>query len=434
VLLAKLKNSVIYGASDFAVKSTNLLLTPFYLSRLSVEEFGKFAILVATYSLLQLIFNFGFQSGFIRYYYIWEDKDGEIITNIWSLLIFSSTIGLIIIILYSFVEVSILFSTVEFSCIILTSILFATIINNSIAIFKVKEESIASGILGIITASSGMVLILYLFLATSLDGLSPIILGNLIASIVGSIYAIIINRNKLFRKIYFNPFIKIFTYSYPLIFHNFFQWILNSGDRFILLLLLGKEALGGYFFCYQFAIGTQFLFRSVNSSLFPMYSKAANGIKIDNNIKRINNYYLSFVVVAGLIVNLVAPLIIDIFNLNKYEDYTYLIPLLVGGALFYSLYYIPMNFVTLTRGKTNYIFLITLISALTGIVINVFLVKIDLIFAGIASFASYLSLTIIFNLFSNKYEDYKQFIDLKNYKVSVTLIILITVISGYILK
>jgi O-antigen/teichoic acid export membrane protein len=430
LLVKKIKNSVIYGLSDFAIKGTNLVLTPYYIYKLSIDEFGQYAILIAVYSLLQIVFNLGFQSGYIRYYYIWDNDDGEIISNTWILLLISSIFGVLIIAIHSLFTVELIFTNKEFIIIVITSILFATIVNNTISIFKVIEMPLRSGALGLIVSISGTSSIILLFSYSNLTGLSPIIVGNLIASIVGASYSILSNYDAIFTSAKLKSFKKILNYSAPLVWHNMFQWILNSSDRFILLILIGRESLGGYFFCYQFAIGLQFIFRSVNSSLFPMYSRIANNNNMNeyNNIYKINNYYMILVITAGSSVILFSPVIITYFKIVEYIEYIYLIPLLAGGSLFYSMYYVPMNFITLSSGKSKKVYLLTFLAAFVGILINIIFVKLSLVFAGIASFTSYLVLSVAFNNYACKIDSYKRVLNINNYLMVIVYITILSVI------
>ena len=67
-----LKNATIYVLSDFLIKSSSILLTPYLLIRLNIIEFGQFGLITATMALGQLGYNLGFQSGYVRFYYIKE--------------------------------------------------------------------------------------------------------------------------------------------------------------------------------------------------------------------------------------------------------------------------------------------------------------------------------------------------------------------------
>ena len=78
-----LKNSSIYLIAEILVRSTNLILTPYYVAKLSIQEVGILSILLASYTISQKILNFGFQSGYTRFAYNSSLKKEGIFSSVW---------------------------------------------------------------------------------------------------------------------------------------------------------------------------------------------------------------------------------------------------------------------------------------------------------------------------------------------------------------
>ncbi|GMV21377.1 MAG: hypothetical protein AMXMBFR57_13260 [Acidimicrobiia bacterium] len=69
------KDVAIYGAGDVAVTAVSYLLLPFYLEVLSHADYGALAMLLVVETLSKILFRFGLDGAFMRYYLDCETDD-----------------------------------------------------------------------------------------------------------------------------------------------------------------------------------------------------------------------------------------------------------------------------------------------------------------------------------------------------------------------
>lgn len=428
--------SIIYVTSDFIVKSTNLILTPYFIYKLSVPEFGQFGIIVAVIALGQVFFNLGFQSGLIRYFYLDEkNRAGNISSSYFFLTLVSFvTIPLLSYLIYSlnlFEKAYVGF--VNILELVLASALYGVFINNGIALLKVQEKPIASGILGFTTSFFSLISIIIFIEFELFNHLSSIIIGQLIGISIGAITTVILLKEYLTINISIDYFRVIFKYAFPLTMHNLFQWSLNNVDRFIIVKILGSYSLGGYFFAYQFANGTKIILRSINSSLLSIYSQLSVS-KVDlDKVKRINKVYIIIVCLLFLFVSIIVPIFIQWMNFQKYNQYLYLIPLLTGGGCLYGLYYLPMNIISITLGKSKHLYLITLFATIISMSLNFMLVNNGEHVAAYVYLSTYFIMLLGFILVANRHELYKSIVWSNHMNIAILTIVVLSVIMAFLI-
>lgn len=428
--------STVYALSDFLVKSTNLILTPYFIFKLTLAEFGQFGIIIAILAFGQLFFNMGFQSAMVRYYYL-EEQEREV--NISSAFFYLSLFALpiipliaILIYLSNILDVNYIAHS-DISVLITSSALYGIFINNTIGLLKVQEKPIWSGILGFSTTFTILISTIGFIELDLLNPLRAIIYGQIAGIVTGTLLSIIINRRFISRNISFNKFKNMASYSIPLLWHNMFQWVLNNGDRFIIIKILGPEKLGGYFFAYQFATITKIIFRSLTSSLLSVYSKYSVGKVSSKQITLINNIYIAVVFAVCILISIAGPGVVYYLNLEQYKSFVYLIPLLVAGAGFYGLYYIPMNIISITLGKTQQLYLLTMIAAVFSISANLIFVSKGVHIAGYVNLLSYLILLVAFVIKAMKYELFEYSISKKIYFITIISILVFSFFANYYL-
>ena len=71
------KNVAIYGAGDVAVSVINLLLLPIFLRYLSQEDYGALALLIGVEALSKILFRFGLDGAFMRFYFERTDEQAR---------------------------------------------------------------------------------------------------------------------------------------------------------------------------------------------------------------------------------------------------------------------------------------------------------------------------------------------------------------------
>lgn len=366
-----MKNSVYYLLGEIFLRGVNLILTPIYIHSLSIDEFGLLGLLIATYTILQKILNLGFQSAFTRFSRIKEDN--ELSSTVWIHSIFSIAILIIIAIIFSNYYKEYV-SSISLIFVIFTIVLRSSVTNNLVALMKSRGKAINVGLVGLSGGVTTLAVISIMFYQFRAANISSIIFANAFGALVSAVIAVILYSSTIFQLPSLKVFRELWDYSHRLTFHGFNQWAIVSGDRFLIKYVIGISALGEYFLLYQFPLIGHMIFRAINSSLMPSYTKLA--LKLDplslarNHNKlliSINSLYI-FVCVCSLGFKYFDISMLSVFSNN----YNY-IPVLFSTSCYFGLYYIPMNYYTLVLGKTRYISFISTFVVINGFLINWFL-------------------------------------------------------------
>src|SRR5205823_4397115 len=118
----------------------------------------------------------------------------------------------------------------------------------------------------------------------------------------------------------------------------------------------------------------QMLITSVNQALTPSFSRAARDRRELAALGRIATYYYLAVAVLGLCIALTAKDIIVLVTPPAYHTAGDLVPYIALGIVAMGVYFIPMNALSMTAGKTTVIPFITLAAGATNVALNVVLV------------------------------------------------------------
>ena len=94
-------HSAIYGLSDVLGRSMAYLLVPVYTHVMSVEEFGYYGLVYTFIALTNVIFLYGMDSAFLRFYVLDEGRKRETLSTGYLTMFFSSTGFAIVIILFA---------------------------------------------------------------------------------------------------------------------------------------------------------------------------------------------------------------------------------------------------------------------------------------------------------------------------------------------
>lgn len=161
-------------------------------------------------------------------------------------------------------------------------------------------------------------------------------------------------------------------FNLPLIPHYLSGYLLNSSDRIMIANLIDSAAAAKYSIAYTIALAVTMVWNAINGSLVPYtYEKCR-----DNDYKSIAEITVPIIsfylfLCAGLI--LFAPEIIMIMAPASYFDCVYIVPPIVGGIFFMSMYSIFANVVYYYK-KPKYVMYASVLAATLNITLNWFFI------------------------------------------------------------
>lgn len=191
---------------------------------------------------------------------------------------------------------------------------------------------------------------------------------------------------------------KFLSLSVPDIPSGIIMWILNSLDRFFIINYLSLSQAAVYSASYNIGNLLTLFFSPISFVLFPLLSK----LWVNGKIKDISLYleyslkiFLLLSIPAATGLYLLANPLLTTLTTSEYAVGGTLTFFIALGTIFLGVYQINIYIIYLEK-KTKWIPLITLISALVNIVLNIFLIQmVGLIGAAIATVVSYMILALI---------------------------------------
>jgi len=412
------------------------------IARIGPEEYGLLSLGLAFLGFITLFSLFGMQSGtlrFISYYRTTKEKE-KLINTLISISIFTGVLSIILSCLgFIFAEnIAInIFHNIELSNIIrilmfgAPFIVLSSIFLNVTNAFEKAEYDIISRSLieNIIKVTLTFILI---YFGLGVIGATYAYTFAVIVSFIAACFFLkkVIKNYKLkFGNI--KQFKKIFQYSWPLLLSSFLSFVYLWTDSFMLGYFKDISIVGIYNvaqptanFLYMFPYGLMVLFIPVITQYY--VNKEEKGFK--DIYQSTTKWILMFNSLIFIILLFLGKKLITVFFGPAYiSAYIPLIILSIGYFIAYGVHNSYTLF--LVYKKTKLVFMITLISSILNIILNLLLIPpLGLIGAAIATGSSYLFIGLIIILFSYKMTKVFPF------KISHISIILLAFISGLVIN
>ena len=393
---ATVKDTVIYGFGNIAVKIVGLILIPLYTDPkfFSVEEFGIIGLLDISWLVLTATLTFSVPQSFTRWFWDKEHRNNQkglfFITLVFQIAV-SATLCLLLIPLSGTFS-KILFASTDWSKVIALVILSSAIqvIDNMInTLMRLQSRSTLytlSNILKLI-----IVLSLTLFFILSEDmGIEGIylaqVIGNILFILFLSVYTI---RN---CSIYFDrrTLKEMNTYGFPLFLVGVAAVLLNVVDRYSLNSLSLLRSVAIYTLAIKISSAIKLvLVDSVKLAILPSFLK-----KMDSNDnKRFYSkalLYTSFVIMYAIVaLSMFSLEIIKVISKSKdFWDAVIIVPILSLSVFFVNMKEITIYGLHIAK-KSRIIGIIVFVATILSLLMNIIFIPLwDITGAAVATFLS----------------------------------------------
>ena len=398
-----LKKILSYGFIEGLAKGLNkstLLLLPFFLS---TADFGKIGLLVSVELLIPLLSFLGLEKAVLRFYnekrkYQFFNKTVSVAT-----LLSHSLLLLLLFILY-ISNVRSIFSLRVFPDLFLIIILVYLQGYNLIKLNMLRVEErhklyYKGRLFFQLTKFSFILLIIYF----SGDYLGYLY-GGILAGALTYIYLNLSFEKTGKEKFKKSTFQSLFLFSWPFMLHGLSTKILANADKFIMENYLSLEEVGIYTFAYS--IGSMMVFAYIGVSVYmePLIYKSKNNVKLELLL----NKYLTFALVFGLIVYLLissmSNYLIPVLYNKSYNDVLNFIPMIALAYMIYP-YYLRSNYRMIYNKSSFSIAVISVLSAVLNIVLNILLIpEYGILAAVFTTGVSFFFQSLLFTLRSNNFK------------------------------
>lgn len=394
------KDTMLFGVSSFVSKIMIFLLLPIYTGVLSTEEYGRADIIINLVNLLYPLLTLSIVEAVLRYSFISEVRNNELILS--SLSIILLDIIILLSIAFSFSAIG----YVKSSNIYLFILLFAGYsLQNLFASFcRGSGRKKLFAIQGIIQTVSLLVYNL-LFLLVLRMGMAGYLMATISAYLTAVIY--MIYKGKLYEELFplkINIVLikDMLKYSIPLIPAMMMWWINSSADKYTIIGLVGIGASGVYAAAHKIPTILTAVSDIFNQAFL---ISAVNNINDDDSsiyFKNISRYFLILNFLGCSVLIAFSEIVAKILFSEEYIYGWVYIPILILAAMFSSLSAYLASFYRAIK-NSGILFGSTLIGAIINVILNFVLIKLlGTIGAAYATAISFGVVFIIRNYYSNK--------------------------------
>lgn len=371
---------------------------PILTRLLTKEDYGMMSIISLSLLIIESICSGGMRQSVQRYY--GEHRKKETVLPFFSSIINSTVLlglagyALFCIILWTLYGLSVIEGR-DAWIIMFASVLIVLRLGwkGQQAFLRIQENAKAVNAVDISVRYGGLIFAIGLVLAVK--NLYGFYGGLIIAEATVLIVLFAVYGKKYYRPILQKDVVRTsLGYGMPLMVSSLAFYLLQSGDRYIIGLLLGKESVAAYAVPYRFSgYGIELVKNVAMFSFVPLIMNAWNNDDMKETQSLISRYVRFFCMIGfpmALGLAAVRQEGIGLLAGAKYIDSAYLVPILTAGILLNGIDFVyKAGF--LYQKKTRVIMYIVLSLAVLNSVLNFILIPLmGLMGAAVATVASYL--------------------------------------------
>jgi len=327
------KHTSIYAVGNVMQRAAGFLLLPLYTTRLTTGEYGALELFYSASAVLMTFLGIGLAHATLRFYFEF-DEPARRKTVVSTTLVATMAISLppvFLLLPFSKLAAHLLFDGryLYGVPIVLTTLVLELLRQVCLAYFRAREYSVryvASALLQLMVQVVANVVTV----AVLKWGVVGVLLGNMLAVVVGTSYVLAITLRECGLKFEFGLFKKIFNYCYPFLLTSVVGEIVQNTDRFMIMRFMSLEALGIYALALKFGQLLRILI--VQSFQLGFGSFRFSIIHQDNAkelIARIATYYLLVVAGCALVISLACREVIAVMATPAYAAAAAVVPVIM---------------------------------------------------------------------------------------------------------
>ncbi len=431
IIKSSIKNSLIYGLGNIAIKLVGLVLIPIYTDPkyLSTSDYGVLGILEVSSQFFVALFGLALVQALTRWY--WDKKyvnsQKSIFFTISTFTISFSVLASLSLVFFSGRLSVLLFDKPDFSEIIIL-MLFATVfqVNSVVPLTLMKLQSKA----GLYSKSNIIKLVITLFLTIYLVVFQERGLNGIFeAQIAGSIFFFIMLsgflRKNIFPRFELKILREMLVFSAPLVFASISGILLSTFDRYTLNYMGSLKDVGVYTLGFKIANTIKILVvTSIQLTLSPLIFKMMDKEGNKRFYSKIMTYSGFIVMIVVLALSLFSTEIVKVFTSSpEYWRSTSIISIISLSVFFGFLKDTSLIGLQIKK-RTKIIGIVIMAIALLNLGLNiVFIPRFNIVGAAIATLLSQVIFFLAVLFFAQKVY-YIPFELLKIFKMLVLALIL----------
>lgn len=405
-----IKDSAIYGLGAIFIKSLAFLTLPIYTRIFSPEEFGAIEMFSTIGGILSIVMTMGLDT--VQSFYFMEAKNNntrkieEVTTSIVTLRIL---IGVIFIGLTCAISPFLLdfaFDTkmpAMYLLLVALSIFFGNLISQSLEIFRLSYKPWQYISLSFVQTVANIGLVLYLTYVLKM-GIYGYFLGMTVSSALVMIAGWIATRKyRDFKSINAGLWWDFLKFGLPLVPAGLSIWLMQAGDRWFIMKMLGSHELGIYAVGAKISMILILAIGIFRQAWWPIATDMIHKPEGNEFIRRISLWYIVAGSSGAVFLTLISPHLVKLLTTEEYYESYKLVGVLSWGGILYGFYLISE--LGVFKSTKTYLSVFTnSIGALLNIILTYFLISwIGVIGAAYATVFSMIVANLISMKISNKY-------------------------------
>lgn len=411
VIKSTVKNSLIYGIGNVAIKLVGLILIPIYTDPvyLSTDDYGALGLLEVSSQFLVALLGLALVQAFTRWY--WDSKYIARQKSIFfTILTFTTALSILAVLAFSPFSADLsklLFKTTDFSHLIILMLISSALMVVSqvpMALMKLQSKSGLYSTSNVAKLFVTLVLTIYLvvFQKRGLNGIFE-------AQIFGSIFYFIILFGYIRKNIIVRFESKILremlVFSAPLVLASVSGILLSTFDRYTLNYMASLEDVGVYSLGYKIANTIKILVvTSIQLAISPLLFKMMDKEGNERFYSKVMTYSSYVVLILVLALSLFSTEIVKVFTSSQvYWRSATIIPIISLAIFFGMLKDTSLVGLQITK-RTKIIGVVIMIIALLNLGLNIlFIPKYNIMGAAFATLLSQIIFFIVILIYARKF-------------------------------
>jgi O-antigen/teichoic acid export membrane protein len=389
---------MVYASTMAAQRAISFLLLPVFTRVLSTSQYGKLSIALSANAVAIVIFAFGLELAVFRgVVHLSEEASirDRFIRSVWTFLLVAPLVTgtVVTAVMAPFLWDSKVLGVQELGLSMLAASLYVSATTLPLALLRADRrlrDFVALNAVATFT-TTGLTLVLVAALHTGVTGWLVALSIGAGATLGVAMVIVPYRRPRPFDRLIVRDTLR---QSLPVMPHFAAMWSLQLADRVLLAALVATASVGVYSLASNMATPLLVLVIGVNQAFMPAYARAGKqGLKAD--LRSLIEIQVAVISTLSLVCALLAPVAINVFLDAHYRAAAALTSWIVLGYALVGLYSIPMNGVTLTHGRSQRIWIVSIAAAAVNLGLIYALVPSDgLEAAAVASAAGYAVLLV----------------------------------------
>jgi len=398
------------GATQVLLRLGGLILIPIITKTLGAYQYGIWAQILVTISLLTPLVMLGLSATIVRFLAGEKEKEKirEGFLSVVAVTIFTGSLLSVILFCSSDFLASTVFGDINASYFIKAAsflVLISALDEITLTYFRTFRQIKTYS--GLTLLKSFGELCLMAFLLLSGFGLFGAIIALLIIGTITFVIAFSLIISQIgFKFPTFSELKPYLRYGMPLTPNAMIMWIIHSSDRYIIGYFIGMAAVGVYSAAYAMGNLITFFLTPIMVILFPTISKLYEEKRIEevkNYLKYSLKYFLIFAIPSAFVLSVLAKPLLRILTTAEFVSGSIVVPFVAFGVITFGIFQICI-YITHLAKKTELNVILLGTSAFSNIILNIILIPyIGILGAAIATLISYAVLALLTVFVSFKY-------------------------------